>query len=54
MITEIFRFGEEFCPGEGRDVARDSAEEVGCMVGGLVGEQAQPQRIAGISSRSSV
>jgi RNA polymerase primary sigma factor len=34
MITEIFRFGEEFCPGEGRDVARDSAEEVGCMVGG--------------------
>ena len=32
-ITEVFRFGEQLCPGKVGDVAGDSAEEVYCMVG---------------------
>jgi len=33
-IKEVLRFGEQLCPGKGKDVARDSAEEVYCVVGG--------------------
>jgi RNA polymerase primary sigma factor len=33
-IAEVFRFGEQLCPGKARDVARDSAEEAYCVVGG--------------------
>jgi RNA polymerase primary sigma factor len=33
-IKEVFRFGEHLCSGKVKDLARDSAEEVCCMVEG--------------------
>jgi len=33
-LTEVFRFGGQLCQENVKDVARDSAEEVHCMVGG--------------------
>jgi RNA polymerase primary sigma factor len=33
-IKEVFRFGEQPCPGKAKDAARDSAAEVYCMVEG--------------------
>jgi RNA polymerase primary sigma factor len=33
-IAEVFHFGEQLCPGEAKDVARDSGNEIYCMVDG--------------------
>ncbi len=33
-IKEVIRFGEQLCPGKVKDVVRDSAEEVYCMLEG--------------------
>ena len=33
-VKEVFRFGEQLCPGKVKDIARDSADEVYCMVEG--------------------
>ena len=33
-IKEVFRFGEQLCPGKAKDDARDSADEGYCMVDG--------------------
>jgi len=52
-ITEVFRFGEQRCPGKVRDVARDSAEEVYCVVGSRRQQRVREiiERIAALSQQ---